>query len=97
MIFAEMKYSDDYWDLHEELKKFLCSHFPCVESGLQSDSWFWIFIGNEKVAIDTFSSTRHQVKSGKGGPHVQQVIDALLLNYQVTVYGDPILEGHEGA
>jgi hypothetical protein len=95
MIFAEMEYPDEYWDFHHGLKEFLCSHFARVESGLQSDSWFWILDGEQKVALDTFSSRKHQVKSDKPGQHVQRVIDALLLKYKVRVYAEPELEGHE--
>jgi hypothetical protein len=95
MIFAEMEYPDEYWGFHEELKEFLCNHFSRVESGLQSDSWFWIFDGGQKVALDTFSSMKHQVKSDKAGQHVQQVINTLLLKYKVKVYAEPELEGHE--
>ena len=97
MIFAEMEYAGEYCDFHEELSRFLSKHFSCVQSGLQMDSWFWIFDGEEKVVIDTFSSTKHQVKSAKAGSHVEQVISALLLNYKVKVYTKPELEGHEEA
>jgi hypothetical protein len=97
MIFAEMDYPADYWDFHEELKGFLSNHFARVESGMQIDSWFWIFDGAEKVAIDTFSSKKHQVKSARAGMHVKQIIDVLRLKYPVRVYPKPELEGHEEA
>jgi len=97
MIFAEMDHSAEYWDFHEELKGFLSSHFSRVESGMQTDSWFWIFDGGEKVAIDTFSSMKHQVKSARAGSHVENVIGVLRLKYPVRVYPKPELEGHEEA
>lgn len=97
MIFAEMEYSGDYWDIHDELKEYLYSHFQHIECGLQGDSWFWIFDGNEKVALDTFSSMKHQVKAVKPSPHVQQVISTLQRKYKVRVYSEPELEGHEDA
>jgi len=97
MIFAEMEYPSEYWDFHEELKGFLCDRFSRVESGMQLDSWFWIFDGGEKVALDTFSSTKHQVKSARAGAHVEQVISTLRLKYAVRVYSKPELEGHEDA
>jgi hypothetical protein len=96
MIFAVMEFPDDYWEFHQELKEFLHIHFLRIESGLQSDSWFWILDREQKVALDTFSSGKHQVKSVKPGPHVQKVIDTLLLKYKVKVYAEPTLEGHEG-
>lgn len=97
MIFAEMDSPAEYWDFHEELKGFLSSHFSRVESGIQTDSWIWIFDGGEKVAIDTFSSMRHQVKSARAGSHVEQVICVLRLKYSLRVYPKPELEGHEEA
>jgi len=95
MIFAEMEYLEDHWGFHEELKEFLHGHFSRLESGVQGDSWFWIFDGEQKVAIDTFSSMKHQVKSDRAGQHVQKVINTLLLKYQVNVYAEPKLEWHE--
>ena len=95
MIFAEMEYPGEYWEFHEELKQYLSQHFESVEHGLQADSWFWIFIDNNKVALDTFSSMRHQVKSAELGPHIPQVIRVLQEKYKVNVYSAPELEGHE--
>lgn len=97
MIFAEMEYPGDYWDFHAELKTFLAAHFQEVQSGLQSDSWFWIFDGGEKVALDTFTSRNHQIKSASPGPHVQQVIATLSGRYHLNIYPEPELEGHEDA
>jgi hypothetical protein len=95
MIFAEMEYPGEYWEFHEELKQYLSQHFKSVEHGLQADSWFWIHIEKNKVAIDTFSSMKHQVKSTEPGSHVQQVISVLQEKYNVNVYSAPKLEGHE--
>ena len=95
MIFAEMGYPRAYEDFHEELRAFLALHFSQVESGLQGDSWFWIFDGGEKVAIDTFSSMKHQVKSQRAGPHVQAVLETLRSKYDLNVYENPMLEPHE--
>jgi hypothetical protein len=95
VVFAEMNYPERYEDLHEELRAFLGAHFSKVQSGLQGDSWFWIFDGAEKVAIDTFSSMKHQVKSERPGPHVQAVVNALRTKYEVRVYEKPMPEPHE--
>lgn len=95
MIFAEMVYPNEYWDFHSELKAHVASNFEHWDSGLQSDSWFWIFDGDQKVAIDTFSSMKHQIKSSTPGPLVQRVIDALKIKYEVNVYARPEFEGHE--
>ena len=95
MIFAELNYPESYEQFHQELRTFLSAHFSRVESGLQGDSWFWIFDGEEKVAIDTFLLMKHQVKSEKPGPHVQAVIDVLRSKYDVRVYDVPMLEPHE--
>jgi hypothetical protein len=95
MIFAELRYPDRYEDFHDELLAFVRTRFADIESGLQGDSWMWIMDGDEKVALDTFSSMKHQVKLPKPGPHVEKVIDALKEKYEITIYGAPELEAHE--
>lgn len=95
MIFADLLYSHKYSDIHSELVCFVNSRFSEVKSGLQGDSWIWIFDGGEKVAIDTFSSMTHQVKSSKPGAHVQQVLDTLQIKYKLKVYEEPEFEGFE--
>lgn len=97
MIFAELQYPGHYSDVHDGLRDFVAQHFSRVDSGHQGDSWIWILDGGEKVAIDTFTSMKHQVKSATPGPHVQNVVDALRLQYRVKVYDPPELEGHEDA
>jgi len=59
MIFADMEYQNEYSDFHSELVVFIESNFSMVKSGLQGDSWIWIFEADEKVAINTFSSMKH--------------------------------------
>jgi hypothetical protein len=95
MIFAQMDYPDEYWDFHEELKSYVSNHFDRLDSGLQSDSWLWVFEEDQKVAIDTFSSMKHQVKASTPSPLVQKVIDVLKLKYTVKVYEQPEYEPHE--
>jgi hypothetical protein len=95
MIFAQMEYQKHYSDFHAELLAFVGRHFSQVQSGLQGDSWIWILDGEEKVAIDTFTSMKHQIKSRKPGVHVQRVVEALLRQFEVKVYEDPAFEGHE--
>src|SRR4051812_36231740 len=95
MIFAEMEYQTHYSDFHAELLAFVGKRFSQVQSGLQGDSWIWILDGEEKVAIDTFTSMKHQIKSPKAGVHVQRVIEALLRQFEVKVYEEPELEAHE--
>ena len=95
MIFAELAYPEDYWDLHEELKQYLSTRFARLESGIQSDSWFWIHDGEEKVSVDTFSSMKHQVKAAGPCPLVQRVIDVLAERYKLKVYPEPVLEEWE--
>ncbi|MDH0892835.1 MULTISPECIES: hypothetical protein [unclassified Pseudomonas] len=95
MIFAEMDYPESYSDFHNELKMHLSGYFQRLESGLQGDSWFWIHEQEGKVAIDTFTSMKHQVKAPSSGPHVQKVIQVLQARYKVKVYAEPLPEGHE--
>ena len=95
MVFAEFDYQKDYSEFHSELLTFVSRHFSRVQSGLQGDSWVWIGDGEEKVAIDTFTSMKHQIKSPKAGPHVQKVIDVLSRGFRLRVYESPELEAHE--
>ena len=95
MIFAEMIYDACYEDVHPKLHAFLVEHFSNVESGLQGDSYFWVKDGEERVAIDTFTSMRHQIKSSRAGTHVQNVLEKLATIYEMKVYAQPVLEGHE--
>ncbi len=95
MVFAEMEYQKDYSDFHAELLTFIREHFSQVQAGLQGDSWIWIFDGGDKVAIDTFTSMKHQIKSSKAGAHVQTVIETLLRQFALKVYEEPELEAHE--
>lgn len=95
MIFAEMLYSKDYWDIHEELVGYLMANFPEIQHGHQCDSWIWITDGNEKVAVDTFTAMRHQIKSAHDGALLQKVMATLSAEYPLRVYETPELEAHE--
>ena len=96
MIFAEMEYEKHYSEFHDELVTFIKSEFPNIEYGLQGDSWIWIFENNEKVAIDTFSSMKHQIKSSnKEFSLVNRVIEYVSSRYKVVAYSTPELEAHE--
>lgn len=92
MVFAEVRYPQEYADAHAEMLAVIRGHFSNVEAGLQSDSWTWIMDGDEKVAIDTFSSMKHQIKSYDAGPLVHRVIDALRAEYDVQVFDEPVEE-----
>jgi hypothetical protein len=96
MIFAELQYEQDYSAMHFELVDYLKSFFPNIQHGLQGDSWIWIFEGDEKVAIDSFSSMKHQVKSDTPESDlIEQVIATLSERYKLARYDDPELEPHE--
>ncbi len=95
VIFAALDYPEAYEDKHEEFVKFATARFAFVDSGLQSDSWIWIHLGREKVAIDTFSGMKHLIKSARAGPHVDAVIEAFRSSYTIHVYPTPELEPHE--
>lgn len=95
MIFAELQYDLPYSDVHEPLVALLEHHFPEVESGLQSDSWIWVTDHGQKVAIDTFTSMHHQVKSPEPSAHVNRVLAVLALQYQLRVMDPPEPEAHE--
>jgi len=89
LIFADLEYSSHYADAHAEIVTLAERFFSDVQSGLQGDSWIWIIDADEKVAIDTFSSMTHQVKSYTAGRLVQKVIAALRTKFDVNVFDDP--------
>lgn len=96
MIYAELQYEEHYSEVHSKLVDVLSSKFPNLESGLQGDSWIWIFEGSEKVAIDSFSSMKHQIKSSSPQAKlVHRVIEVLSPVYCMEVYQYPELESHE--
>ena len=96
MIFAEMQYQNHYSEFHAELVEFIKSNFTNVECGLQGDSWIWIFDENDKVAIDTFSSMKHQVKcENPNSSLTNKVINALSNRYKLRIYSKPEREPHE--
>jgi len=97
VVFAELIDKRHYSDVHEELRALVNQYFGTVQSGLQGDSWIWIFEGREKVALDTFTSMKHQVKCRTPGPHVERVIEVLRSAYELAVFDGPEREPHEGA
>ncbi len=96
MIFAELDYDQHYGELHTPLVELLGSRFQDMEPGLQGDSWIWVFEGGEKVAVDSFSSMKHQVKADASSTGLaEKVIGILSTRYQVNVFTGPELELHE--
>lgn len=96
MIFAELEYDQSYYDVHESLVMLLSRHFPNIESGLQGDSYAWVLDDGQKVAVDTFTSMHHQVKSLKPSPLVNQVLAVLARQYQLRIFDPPEFEAHDG-
>ena len=98
MIFADLHYQQHYSEIHAQLVELIEANFDQAQHGLQGDSWIWIFDGQQKVEIDTFSSMKHQVKSAAPGcPLVDTVIAVLSTRYRLERYQDPQLEAHEEA
>jgi len=96
MIIAQLDYSGTYDEHHSTLLKYLKTMFVKVESGFQGDSWIWIYEGDEKVAIDSFSSMKHQVNAAdKDSVLVKKAIEVLKQKYKVVVYEAPESEAHE--
>ena len=96
MIFAELQYEQHYSELHSALVEFIGSKFQNIDHGLQGDSWIWIFENGEKVAIDTFSAMKHQVKSNASNREfTNKVIEALATRFQLVVFPAPEIEPHE--
>lgn len=96
MIFGEIIHNEHYSVFYPKLLSVIKSRFGNVQSGLQGDAWIWILDGNEKVALDTFSSMKFQIKSDKrGGKLLEEVIELLQKEFQFHIYDEPVIEGHE--
>ena len=95
MIFAELDYACSYEEAHDGLPALMSRHFIRVESGFQGDSYVWVHDGGARVAIDTFTSMKHPVKSASPGVHVQRVMDVLGRHYVLHLREPPEPEGHE--
>lgn len=84
--------NESYDDFYHELLAYIKSNFKNVELGLQGDAYIWIKNNNEKVALDTFTSMRFEIKCDvKNGTLVQEVIDSLKTQYPVSIYPEPEL------
>ena len=92
MIFAELDLDTPYAELHAPLVALLERHFDRVESGLQGDSWVWVFDGDTKVAIDTFTAMRHQVKADAPGALAARVVAVLRSGYPLVEFDPPVGE-----
>lgn len=96
MVFARLDYPDHYSDMHAKVFSCLEREFEKTEEGLQGDSYVWVFEGNEKVAVDTFTAMQHEVKCpDKDSLLVAKVIEALKKEFDVATYQQPELEPHE--
>ncbi|RDE18957.1 hypothetical protein DV711_15220 [Motiliproteus coralliicola] len=96
MLYAELDYPEHYSYCHEPLVELLEAHFDQVQSGLQGDSWIWIFDGDDKVALDSFSSMKHQLKSSAPNSRlIPKVLAVLQTRYSVKLIEPPELEAHE--
>lgn len=95
MIFAELAYDGTYDDAHDALVALLSARFADVTHGQQGDSWIHVRDGEALVAVDTFTTMRHQVKSAAAGPLVAQVLAALATRYALSLREPPEPEGHE--
>ncbi len=96
MIFAEIHTDRSYYELYPELLSYITETYSNVESGVQGDAYIWIFLNDEKVALDTFSSMQFQVKAGRnGGVLVESVINYLKKKYSISAYNPPLFDPHE--
>lgn len=89
MLYAELTYPEHYSEVHDELVEYLEQRFAQVQSGLQGDSWVWIFEGDDRVAIDTFYSMKHQVKATQGARTLAHRVIAHLAGRYELVVPDP--------
>ncbi|WP_189454343.1 hypothetical protein [Cognatilysobacter bugurensis] len=97
MVFAELHYEQHYSVEHEGIASVLSRSFPNVRSGLQGDSWIWITEHEHKVAVDTFTAMKHQVKSESPCTLVNRVLAALSRQYKMKVFTPPEPEAHEAS
>ena len=96
MIYATLNYEGDYSSQHHLLLRHLAANFADVEEGLQSDSWIWVFEGGQKVAVDSFTSMKHEVKAKPADSDLaKKVIEVLEKHYDVTCVEPPEAEAHD--
>ncbi|MBO6558785.1 MAG: hypothetical protein JJ957_20060 [Pseudomonadales bacterium] len=96
MIFAELSYPEHYSEVHGDIVNLLSSNFEKIEHGLQGDSWIWVHCDDEKVAIDSFTAMKHQVKCEiKNCELVDRVIQVLPIKYTLKRFTIPEFEPHE--
>ncbi len=96
MIYAEFSYQGHYSDYHDAIVQCLEAEFKELQHGHQGDSWIWVFDGEDKVAIDTFYSMQHEIKSESDNiSHIHRVIDTLKRTFEIRVFNEPELEPHE--
>jgi hypothetical protein len=96
MIFGEIVHEEHSYEVFPGLLELVKSEFNEVQSGVQGDAWIWIIENDEKVAIDSFTSMRFQIKCGKvGGILLGSVISVLERKYTLYLYQNPEIEGHE--
>lgn len=96
MIYAEIVSGRHYDEVFPELLAYIKDHFSNVESGAQGDSWIWIFADGEKVAVDTFSSMRFQIKSDRASTRLAEVVmTALGRRFELLRYPAPEWEADD--
>jgi len=95
MIYGEIETDKSYYDFYDELLAYVKKNFKDVESGLQGDAYIWIKKLDEKVALDTFTSMRFEIKSIENGTLAQDVIKTLQRQYPISLYTKPESEAHE--
>jgi len=96
VIYAELRYEQHYSDMHDPILEVICTRFSKVEHGHQGDSWIWVFDGEAKVAIDSFSSMQHQVKASADAAQLAHAVIAVLSShFELHVLPEPELEPHE--
>ena len=93
MIYGEIISDKNYYDFYPELLELIQRNFENVEAGVQGDAYIWIMNENEKIALDTFTSMRFQIKSNRyGGTLLESVIQLLESKLSVYMYEKPEIE-----
>lgn len=87
--FAVIDTGQRYDDFYDELLAFIKAHFAHVQSGIQGDAWIWITEGDQKVAVDSFSAMRFEIKAVARNELLQRVIDTIAGRYPVRLYDPP--------
>ena len=88
VIFAEL--TRDHFD---EIVQTLTTQFENIQFGRQGDDWIWIYIGEDKIEIDSFFSMELEVKGKYNLLKIaNQIIGTMESSWIIQVFDPPKID-----